>query len=579
MHLTDAGTALADAPHHSDGTEDARGDDCPPALNSTAAAAEAGRTPGPAADRWTAAAELTGSPPSSSATDPAANVRGGAALLAAAQQDLGRAAERRPGRLVRRGGPLLRRRRHRRPRRPSPTRCTTYSRTGAAAHHRRRAAGRARRAPGTSAPTRRRLDRLGLRTAAADGTRVPGRRVLRVDPGARTRSSATATTATTTWATGRSRRRSSTSSSMTPRAPGTTTLKLVQDPTYVSWHYTLRSSDGHIAQHVQTKDVGLARGQLVRQRQVDRPRARGLRCATGRLVHGGDVPLVGAAGAVPGARVRHPAGPAAHPRPRQRARHHRRRPSRGMHYRPGPVLGLGALLPAARRAPFTPTAGPGDSGLVTIRPDYAQQPAGVHRLRHGAATGRARRTARARSGCTPRRAADAPLVKDIGLRPGGGPSTIGVNDTGARASTGQQYAVAGAAGRLDGDLVPGPEGLVPEPARAADGGRRDRARWSTPKAGPGGDPGVRAGLPGGRRPTRRACRCRRSRRCSTSSPPARGTWSATGARASTSTRPTFDTAGHRVVRGKERYYEIQFGHRVAFVKATDVHVLHERPRE
>ncbi len=36
---------------------------------------------------------------------------------------------------------------------------------------------------------------------------------------------------------------------------------------------------------------------------------------------------------------------------------------------------------------------------------------------------------------------------------------------------------------------------------------------------------------------------------------------------------TFDAAGHRVVRGKELYYEIQFGHRVAFVKAADVRVL------
>ena len=34
-----------------------------------------------------------------------------------------------------------------------------------------------------------------------------------------------------------------------------TTIKLVQDPTYVSWQYTLRSSDGHIAQHVPLKDV------------------------------------------------------------------------------------------------------------------------------------------------------------------------------------------------------------------------------------------------------------------------------------------------------------------------------------
>src|SRR5262245_53525812 len=34
-----------------------------------------------------------------------------------------------------------------------------------------------------------------------------------------------------------------------------TTLDLVQDPTYVSWQYTLRSSDGHIWQHVEPKDV------------------------------------------------------------------------------------------------------------------------------------------------------------------------------------------------------------------------------------------------------------------------------------------------------------------------------------
>ena len=34
-----------------------------------------------------------------------------------------------------------------------------------------------------------------------------------------------------------------------------TTLALVKDPTYVSWHYTLRSVDGHIAQHVDNSDV------------------------------------------------------------------------------------------------------------------------------------------------------------------------------------------------------------------------------------------------------------------------------------------------------------------------------------
>lgn len=33
-------------------------------------------------------------------------------------------------------------------------------------------------------------------------------------------------------------------------------IKLVTDPTYVSWQYSLRSSDGHIAQHLRPEDVG-----------------------------------------------------------------------------------------------------------------------------------------------------------------------------------------------------------------------------------------------------------------------------------------------------------------------------------
>lgn len=33
-------------------------------------------------------------------------------------------------------------------------------------------------------------------------------------------------------------------------------VRLVQDPTYLAWNYTIRSSDGHIAQHLDAKDVG-----------------------------------------------------------------------------------------------------------------------------------------------------------------------------------------------------------------------------------------------------------------------------------------------------------------------------------
>jgi N-acetyl-anhydromuramyl-L-alanine amidase AmpD len=33
-------------------------------------------------------------------------------------------------------------------------------------------------------------------------------------------------------------------------------INLVQDPTYLGWNYTIRSSDGHVAQHMDAKDVG-----------------------------------------------------------------------------------------------------------------------------------------------------------------------------------------------------------------------------------------------------------------------------------------------------------------------------------
>lgn len=34
------------------------------------------------------------------------------------------------------------------------------------------------------------------------------------------------------------------------------TVRLAQDPTYLAWNYTIRSSDGHVAQHLDAKDVG-----------------------------------------------------------------------------------------------------------------------------------------------------------------------------------------------------------------------------------------------------------------------------------------------------------------------------------
>lgn len=89
MHLTDARTALAEAPHHSEGTEDARGDDSRPPLVAEADLPESSELPS-RLRTLTKAAELTGLPARTLRTDAEANVAGGAALLAAAQRSSAR---------------------------------------------------------------------------------------------------------------------------------------------------------------------------------------------------------------------------------------------------------------------------------------------------------------------------------------------------------------------------------------------------------------------------------------------------------------------------------------------------------
>ena len=167
---------------------------------------------------------------------------------------------------------------------------------------------------------------------------------------------------------------------------------------------------------------------------------------------------------------------------------------RGHAHRPGPVLGLAHYF-TLLGAPFRRTAGR-SGGLVTIRPDYdANRP--VYTGCETRGRGPAPRTARPRCGCTPRRDATPPLVKDIGLRPDG--SRLDDRRQRHRRAGLHRPAVRGRRppGRLDGDLVPRPEGVVPEPRRRPTAVQR-AGRWSsTPEGRADGGPGVRPRLPGG----------------------------------------------------------------------------------
>ncbi|MFE0201585.1 N-acetylmuramoyl-L-alanine amidase, partial [[Kitasatospora] papulosa] len=216
-----------------------------------------------------------------------------------------------------------------------------------------------------------------------------------------------------------------------------TTLRLVQDPEYVSWQYSLRSSDGHVAQHLRLKDIGWHAGNwYVNAKSVG-------------LEHEGflvspDAWYTEAMYRSSARLVRHLAKRYDIPLDRQHIIGHDNVPGTlpstipGMHTDPGPFWDWAHYFALLGR-PFVPTASAGASA-VTIRPDYDRhQPvytgcakAGDTCAPHGSAAVRLH-TAPDDS---------APLVKDAGLRPGGGESTTGVNDTGARATTGQQYAVA-----------------------------------------------------------------------------------------------------------------------------------------
>ncbi|MFW6693200.1 N-acetylmuramoyl-L-alanine amidase [Streptomyces sp. MAR4 CNX-425] len=349
-------------------------------------------------------------------------------------------------------------------------------------------------------------------------------------------------------------------------------VQAVQDPRFVSWHYTLRSSDGHVAQHVRTRDVAWHAGNwqvnaqsigLEHEARLTDPDAwftEAMYRSSARLVRylarEYDVPL-----------DRHhiighdnvPApGPDHVP---------------GMHTDPGPYWDwahyfdlLGAPLERAAYA---------DGRVVTIRPDYAR-----HRPVYTACTGD---TAAA---CPPhgsgavrlraRPAPDAPLVGDPGLH-GGSPASTGVNDTGARASTGQQFAVAGRRGDWTAIWYLGRKAWFHNPASAPTAVVDDGATV-TPRRGAG--PVRVHGLalpeasayPGGVEPERARPLpyTLREGQAYVLGGTQRGEYFHAPGLADESGAPS------RVVRGRTVWHQIQVGHRIGYVKAADVTVV--RPR-
>ncbi|QOV33652.1 N-acetylmuramoyl-L-alanine amidase [Streptomyces ferrugineus] len=560
MHLTDARTALAEADsHHGDGSEDPRGDSARPALTPKAKPPKSSEVPA-RLRTLPKAAELTGLSRRQLRTDPAANVAGGAALLAAAQRELGRPLSSDPadwyGAVARFSGA------------DDTATAAAYAndvyavlRTG---QERETDSGQlvALAAQPDLSPDTAQLRRAGLRTLDATETECPptvscewvpapyeefgegdyGNHDLGGRPASQRIEYIVIHDTEGAW---------------------DGVLNMVQDPTYVSWQYTLRSTDGHIAQHVKAKDVAWHAGNwyinaksigLEHEGFLARPDAwytEAMYRSSARL-------------------VRYLAKKYGIPLDRQHILGHDTVPGptastiSGMHTDPGPYWDWRHYFELLGR-PLVPTAGP-NGGLVTIRPDYATNrpeytgcvTAGRPCADHGSSA------VRLYSGP----GESYPLIKDIGL---GSTPSKGVNDLSSRVSTGQQYAVAGRDGDWTAIWYLGQKAWFRNP-RKNPTAVNAAGQVVTPKAGltsvpvygraypeaaayPEGVPAQTVSalpytLPAGQR-------------------------YAVGGKVPGEYyyAVTFDEASHRVVTGKDLYYEIQFGHRVGYVRAADVRVV------
>ncbi|MFJ4201291.1 N-acetylmuramoyl-L-alanine amidase [Streptomyces sviceus] len=559
MHLTDARTALASAPHHSEGTEDARGDSARAALLPDTKVPEPAELPA-RLETLPKAAELTGLSTQDLRTDPAANVAGGAALLAAAQQDLGEPLSQDPadwyGAVARFSGA------------DDSATAAAYAndvfdvlRTGEArttdAGQQVALAGRPNLAPDTA-----QLARTGLRKLNSGSTECPktvscewipapyeefgdndyGNHDLGDRPASQSIKYIVIHDTEGAWE---------------------GVLNLVQDPTYVSWNYTLRSTDGHIAQHVKAKDVAWHAGNwYINAKSIG-------------LEHEGflanpDAWYTEAMYRSSARLVKYLSAKYGIPLDRQHILGHDNVPGpttstvAGMHTDPGPYWDWRHYFELLGH-PFRATA-PKQGGLVTIRPDYAgNQPRYTGCVTKGEPC--------ASHGSSEVRLYSAPdessaLITDVGL--GGRAPTIDVNDLSSRVSTGQQYAVAG----RDGDWTaiwylgqkawfknPASDptavsaaGLVVTPKEGLDSVPVYGRAYPEASAYPTGVPAQAVSPLPYKVP--------------------KGQTYVIGDRVPGEYyyAVTFTTDSHKVVVGKDLYYEIQYGHRVAFVRAADVDV-------
>ncbi|MDF5757089.1 N-acetylmuramoyl-L-alanine amidase [Spongiactinospora sp. TRM90649] len=344
-----------------------------------------------------------------------------------------------------------------------------------------------------------------------------------------------------------------------------TTLGLVSNPAVkASWHYTLRSHDGHLAQHVRTRDVAWHAGN-----SYVNSKAIGLE-HEGFLATGGTW-YTEAMYRTSAELVRYLAGRFGIPLDRAHILGHDNVPAllpekvQKMHEDPGPYWDWAHFFDLMG----APLHADGDSGTATVMilPDYDRNRPVYTGCDsdHPDATCPAHGSASVWLHTEPHE--ESPLVKDIGKHPTGD-STFSVYDHAARVSTGQRFVVAERRPDWTAIWYLGQKAWFHDPG-SAPVAVPSRTRIATPR------PGLESVSVYGR-PCPEPAAYPADVEVQALTPlqytfPAGQSYTVglttTGEYYKAT---TFDTTLHRVVRGTHEYHQIQFGHRVMFVKSEDV---------
>jgi hypothetical protein len=256
-----------------------------------------------------------------------------------------------------------------------------------------------------------------------------------------------------------------------------TSVDLAKDPEYLAWNYTLRSSDGHVAQHVANKDVGWHAGNWYTNQHSIGVEHEGF-VAEGKWF---TEPMYRSSAKL----VRYLATKYGVPLDRNHIIGHDQVPGlatdyvKGMHNDPGPYWDWEHYFDLLHRPLTLGTTRAQIGDVVRILPGFQ----GNSQPLTGCGDNPCDTTATNFVTLHKAPSDDAELVDDPGLHPDGKPSGTGIEDHGARLSAGTDFVVADRTRDWTAVWYLGEKAWFKNPGQRLVTRSVVGAQWATPKAG------------------------------------------------------------------------------------------------